>query len=511
MSFEAIGRISIESPGRLDPPADLTVFPLPMGATGLQDAAGRLPGEAAAIVDSVTGRGDFAGEAGRTLLLHTAGPPLPRVLLAGMGAPGSLTRESIRRISASALRQAQDLRAGRVRFVLPFPECALDPADQAALVAEGAELGAYRYLDCRTVDRDRFVQVSELLLSFTQGDPGAAAEQSVKKARVLSAGVRLARDLTHSPGNLMTPEMLAGEAGRVAAQNGLALAVMDGDACRVEGMNAFLGVAGGSSQPPRFIRLDYDCGITGAPRIGLVGKGITFDSGGISIKPRQDMHLMKFDMAGAAAIIGAMSCLRGLEIPVHVTAAIPAAENLPGGRALKPGDVLRAFDNRTIEVLNTDAEGRLILADALAWMVSRVRPAAILDMATLTTAVFMALGRYGAGFMSNDDGLAARLAGAAERSGERVWRLPLWEELSEHLKSDTADLRNIADPVSGGGALMAAAFLRHFVGVTPWVHVDIAGAAWSEKDRPLHPKGASGYGVRLVVEFVRGFGEARSD
>ena len=234
-----------------------------------------------------------------------------------------------------------------------------------------------------------------------------------------------------------------------------------------------------------------------------MGKGLTFDSGGISIKPSAKMDEMKYDMCGGAAVLGIMSVVRDVGVPVNVVGAIPSCENLSGGSAYKPGDILRSYSGKTIEVLNCDAEGRLILADALSYVAQNYKPAAIIDMATLTGAVVIALGHYGAGLITPDDRLADRITRAAQRTQERIWRLPLWEEMNEHLKSSFADLKNIGDAGAGAGTIVGGAFLSNFVHQVPWAHIDIAGTAWWEKDRPYLPKGPSGYGVRLVLDALR--------
>jgi leucyl aminopeptidase len=234
-----------------------------------------------------------------------------------------------------------------------------------------------------------------------------------------------------------------------------------------------------------------------------VGKGLTFDSGGISIKPAAKMEEMKYDMCGGAVVLGVLSIVRDLGIGVHVVGAVPSTENLSGGSAYKPGDILRSYSGKTIEVQNCDAEGRLILADALAYVAKNHKPAAIIDLATLTGAVVIALGHYGAGLLSTEDALAARLEEASRRTGERLWRLPLWEEMGEHLKSDFADLKNIADGSAGAGTIVGGTFLSQFVEKIPWAHIDIAGTAWWEKDRPYMPKGPTGYGVRLILDTLR--------
>jgi leucyl aminopeptidase len=298
----------------------------------------------------------------------------------------------------------------------------------------------------------------------------------------------------------MTPSDLAREARQVARKKGVTLRILDVARMKKLGMHALLGVARGSSEPAKFIILEYYGRRKSDPPIALVGKGLTFDSGGISIKPSEKMDEMKSDMAGGAAVMGAIMAAAELKLPVNVVGLIPATENLPGGRAYKPGDILKSLSGQTIEVITTDAEGRLILADALTYA-SRYRPAAIIDLATLTGACIVALGGQVIGMLGNDDGLKSQIRRAADRTGERVWELPLWEDYHELIKSDIADFKNSGG--RAGGTITAAAFLSKFVGNVPWVHLDIAGPSWLTKDKPYIPKGASGVGVRLMVQVLR--------
>jgi leucyl aminopeptidase len=324
--------------------------------------------------------------------------------------------------------------------------------------------------------------------------------ESARRAEAIAKAVIFARDLVSRPGNEMTPSDLAREARQVARKKGVTLRILDVARMKKLGMHALLGVARGSSEPAKFIILEYYGRRKSDPPIALVGKGLTFDSGGISIKPSEKMDEMKSDMAGGAAVMGAIMAAADLKLPVNVVGLIPATENLPGGRAYKPGDILKSLSGQTIEVITTDAEGRLILADALTYA-TRYRPAAIIDLATLTGACIVALGDQVIGMLGNDDGLKSQIRRAADRTGERVWELPLWEDYHELIKSDVADFKNSGG--RAGGAITAAAFLSKFVGNVPWVHLDIAGPSWLTKDKPYIPKGASGVGVRLMVQVLR--------
>ena len=335
---------------------------------------------------------------------------------------------------------------------------------------------------------------------------GDGAEAQVRLAQTVYSGVKLARDLGNEPPIVCTPTRLAGVAEEIAARGGMKLTVLDRPQMEELGMGALLGVARGSAEPPKFIVLEYGAKGQGKT-IALVGKGITFDSGGISIKPAEKMDEMKMDMMGAAAVLGTMSVLADLKpANVHVVGIVGATENLPSGTAFKPGDILTAMNGVTIEIRNTDAEGRLVLADALSYA-QRFEPDAIIDLATLTGSVVVALGNHVSGLVTNNVELASRVKAAGDRTGELVWELPLLPEHREAVKSKVADIRNSAGRIAG--AIKASAFLEHFVDGRPWVHLDIAGTAFAEEQpKPYAPEGATGVGVRLLVELIRGYAEA---
>jgi leucyl aminopeptidase len=313
--------------------------------------------------------------------------------------------------------------------------------------------------------------------------------------------VNMARDLSNSPGNEVNPSYLAQQAQEIAAKTTLRCHVLDVDGIREHQMGCLLGVAQGSEQPPAFIILEHAPKGSQEKPIVLVGKGITFDSGGISIKPAANMEDMKMDMSGGAAVLGAMQALAQLDYPHRVVGLVPASENLPNGNAVKPGDILRAMSGKTVEVINTDAEGRLILADALAYAVQELKPACMIDLATLTGAVVVALGSQATGMMGTDAAMMDRLRAAGDYSAERVWELPLFEEYSKQIKSDFADIKNVSSGREAG-SIIGGAFLKEFVGDTPWVHLDIAGTAWTRENRPYIPKGATGVGIRLLVKAL---------
>lgn len=474
----------------------------------------QLPAEASALLGAegpaalALASGDFKADPNEVLLVYSGHPAFPRVLLLGTGQAKDLTLERVRSTAAAAARRARDLGVARALFALPFPGVtAWSAAEQLTAAVEGVHLGTWQFTELKTVDREKFRSIGQAAFLLPEGGAKGEYEAALHRGRVRAEGVMLARELAQTPANLMTPAVLARAAEQMAREAGLKATILEREECESLGMGLFLGVARGSDEPPKFIVLEYESGRKDAPKVALVGKAVTFDAGGISLKPAAGMHEMKWDMCGGAAVIGAMKCLRALACPVDVVAVVPAVENLPSGRATKPGDVHRSYLGKTVEILNTDAEGRLILADALGWAVRNHKPAAVVDLATLTGAVLVALGHHGAAVLTNDDALMARLDTAARSSGERIWRLPIWEEYPEHLKSDTADLKNIADGNAGGGTIAGGAFLREFVEETPWAHIDIAGTAYWDKDRPHLPKGPSGYGVRLLLDLLEGYGQ----
>lgn len=447
-------------------------------------------------IAEVVAAGDVTGKRFETLVLYPpGGAPARRVLLVGIGEEARLDAPAAREVSATALRRARELGARTVAMpVLRTGSLADSVAAQAQV--EGAVTGLYRFEGYRSkTPQDRQPDPDVLLVNGA----GDAAAQGVERGKIIADGVCLARDLVNEPGNMMTPTTLAERAARLAAETGLKLEVLERAQMRALGMGILLAVAEESEQPPQLIVLEHNPGGSDAPPVVLVGKGVTFDSGGISIKPAEDMWRMKDDMAGAAAVIGALGVAARLRLPARVIGIAPCAENLPGGRAQKPGDVYTGMTGKTMEVISTDAEGRMLLADALAYA-ERYAPAAVIDIATLTGTQQMAFGPLAAALFANEDQLASGLLEAAHHSGERLWRMPLYEEYLEAIKSQVADVKNSGG--RSGGIGTSAKFLEHFTGNYPWAHIDMASMAWSEEDKPAKPKGASGYGVRLFVEFL---------
>ncbi len=380
-----------------------------------------------------------------------------------------------------------------------LPAAGVSARERAQATVEGALLGTYRF------DKYLKEKSGKALASLAVVEPErrqqAAARDGMRLGQIGAAATTLARDLVNEPANVVTPSYLAARAQEIAKAGRLRVRVLDGDACAKLGMGAFIGVAQGSQEPPRFIHLTYAPGRRARRRVAIIGKGITFDSGGLDLKSADGMLRMKGDMSGAAAVLGVFQALPRLRLPVEVHGLIAATENMPSGTAQRPGDIVRAMNGLTIEIGNTDAEGRLTLADALAYAVKEIEPQEMVDLATLTGAVVIALGLGITGLFATQDAVADRLLGAARDSGERMWRLPLHDEYKDGLKSDIADLNNVSSQ-RGAGAIVAALFMRDFAGGLPYAHLDIAGTAFSERELPLGPKGATGVAVRTLLAYL---------
>jgi leucyl aminopeptidase len=445
--------------------------------------------------------GDMRGRATDEVLLYGTGSGPKRVLLLGVGEADALTPESIRRFVGRGVRAAEKLRLGSLSVSLDgLP--GVDAETRAQAAAEGASLAAWRFTELKAPDEDDpAVEVGAVdFVGRAKPRDRDALQTGVIAGSILGRATNLARTLQSRPGNVATPSHLAAEAERVAAGMNLRVTAFDEARMAEEGMQAILAVSRGSEEEARFIILEYRGGPKRAAPLILVGKGLSFDAGGISLKPAEGMESMKFDMSGGAAVIAAMQAIAELGVRANVVGLIASSENLPSGSALKPGDVIGTLAGKTVEVLNTDAEGRLILADALTYG-ARMRPAAMVDCATLTGGVVVALGHHASAVFGNDDDLVAEVIAAGEASGERCWRLPLWEVYEKQLRSNTADLQNIGGrPAS---SITAACFLSEFVGDAKWAHLDIAGTAYGDGDVPYLRKGGYGLPTRLLVEWVR--------
>jgi leucyl aminopeptidase len=417
-----------------------------------------------------------------------------RLVVVGLGKKTEITVERVRRSAAAAIQAVRSL--GICECAVALQNMPGLPNDSAALVVEGAVLGNYCFAEYRQAEDTGVAALTLLCPPSTVVDDLVAA---LRKAQTVSRWVLYARDLVSHPGNITTPAYLADRALELAGRFGLRCHVLDRVELEKLGMGGVIGVGKGGQEPPCFVVLEY-VGVRAPKRpVVLIGKGVTFDTGGISLKPRENMERMKDDMAGAAAVLAATMAAAELGLPVRLLTLIPLAENMPDGRAYKPGDILRMLGGKTVEIVNTDAEGRLLLADALMYA-QQFRPSVVIDLATLTGACMIALGTAASGLMGNDRRLLAALQQAGERCGERLWELPIWDEYGEAMKSDVADLKNAGGPY--GGAVSAGWFLKQFIGDTSWAHIDIAGTAWEEKGTAINPKGATGVGVRLLVDYL---------
>jgi leucyl aminopeptidase len=415
-----------------------------------------------------------------------------RLLLVGVGAPNQRSLAEIRRAAALAAKQAAEAGGS----VLVWPVVAVPGASTEAIVqaiVEGVGLASYRFHRYRSSDTASRIERLVIVGS------GTAVQDGVRRGRLVSEAVAFARDLTNEPGNVLDPEHLSGIAWEVAQEVGLTCAIYDRALLEELGAGAILAVGQGSRREPRLVHLVYRPGSAVALRVALIGKAVTFDSGGLSIKPAEGMERMKGDMTGGAAVLSVLRALPALGLPVEVHGIIAAAENMPDGEAFRPGDILRTLSGKTVEVISTDAEGRLLLADALTFAVQQGAQL-LVDIATLTGACAVALGRGGSGLFATDEAARDLLLRAASEAGERVWPLPLWDEYRELLRSEHADLKNSAG--RWGAAINAALFLREFTGGRPWLHLDIAGPAWAEQAGPFGPPGATGHGVRTLLRFL---------
>ena len=503
-------QVTVDARNPAEVAADLLVVPVPK----LSAPRPRLPARAAALdrrlggpLAAVIASGDFSGKAGEAQLVYprNAGR-MRRVLLLGIGEEAKLDAEALRTAAGSAVGQAAKRKAARVVFVVPTLR-KLRPAAVAQALAEGAVLADYRFDTYSRNGADAPGHVTAFTLCLERGGELRAARAAARTGVILAESQNLARQLSNEPANALPPAALALAAQRVAKEVGLRVRVFDVAEMKRRKMGGILAVGAGSANPPRLIVLEHGRAAA-KPRGGrrraticLVGKGITFDSGGISIKPSASMEEMKHDMSGAAAVVGALRACALLGIPHHVVGVIAAAENLPSATAYRPGDIVTAMSGKTIEVLNTDAEGRVVLADALHYARTEFEPAAMIDLATLTGACVVALGKWASGLFGNDEKLIALAREAGETTGERLWPLPLWDAHKKHIRSEVASVKNTGGRDAGSST--AAAFLAAFVGDTPWVHLDIAGTAWVGKGSPYQPFGATGVGVRLLLELLR--------
>jgi len=445
----------------------------------------------------------FKAEFRKTDLRDATGGPAERVLLVGLGSAGDVDVERLRRAAALASKCAQSLEVPS--FTLWISAAVADlaggPEANGVALAEGALMAGYSYQEAKGKGSRKPAATKTCVLT----GPGAAFRAGARRGAALAEGNALARDLANAPANLLRPKDLAAEARKLArGGDRITCQVLSEAAMAKLGMGLFLGVSRGSAEPAQLIHLTYKPKGRSKGRIALVGKGLTFDSGGISLKPGAKMDEMKYDMCGGAAVLGVFRALRDLDVPFEVHGLVGATENMPGGKATKPGDVHTGMNGTTVEVLNTDAEGRLVLADVLAYTVKKVKPDTVIDLATLTGAVIVALGHEYTGLFANTPELRDALVAAGEESGELCWPLPLTDVHKEQMKGTVGDLKNLNAPGQGAGSTAGAAFLAHFVGDdVEWAHLDIAGTAWGTRERDyVGGSLGSGVGVRLLMQYL---------
>jgi leucyl aminopeptidase len=470
------------------------------GETRLEEETALVDGVMGGVISQLVSTGEIKGKLNQNVVIHTLGKlSAPRLAVVGLGKKADLTLDKIRGAIAEVCRLLQRrnvLTASAVTAGVSIGK--IDLSGSAQAMTEGALLGLYTFRK-HVTNAPEYGDFSRLTIIDSSANNITALQEGVRIGSIVATATILARDMVNEPSNFMTPTDLAAAASKIANQHSLEITILDKDQVRDLGMGAFLGVSQGSQQPPKFIVLRYNGKQTNGIDVALVGKGITFDSGGISIKPSEGMSDMKGDMAGGASVIAAIGAIAELKAKVNVMAIVAATENLPSGTALKPGNVLKSMSGKTIEIITTDAEGRLTLADAIGY--ARKQGARIIiDIATLTGAIQVALGNICTGVFGNNQDLINRVISAGEKAGERAWQMPMFDEYKEQNKSDVADIRN-----SGGrpaSSITAAQFLAEFAGDTPWVHLDIAGTSDTDKERGYLVKGATGVPVRTLLNFL---------
>jgi leucyl aminopeptidase len=446
-------------------------------------------------------RGEIKGKPGELTVLHSLGKmPVERVAVMGLGKKEEFKLDKIRGAVAEACRALRHKKVSDItvsaRPIVEGRKVALE--DYAQAITEGAILGLYAFRKHITKEND-YTEVKKITLLSSKEDKLPLIKQGSNKGKIIAEAVCLARDMVNEPANYMTPTAMAEIAQKIASENKIAITVLEREEMQKLGMGALLGVSQGSVQPPKLIMLTYKGRKSGDIDLALVGKGITFDTGGISLKTATGMEEMKSDMSGGASVIAAIMSIAQLKLKINVTSVIPAVENMPDGSAIRPSDILTALTGKTIEIISTDAEGRLILCDALGY-INKSKPKAIVDIATLTGACTIALGKQCSGILGNNQSLVDKVIAAGTEAGEAIWQLPLFEDYKENINSDVADIKNSGS--GGAGTITGALFLSEFVGDTPWAHMDIAGTAFGDKDRKYNIKGGTGVPVRTLVNLA---------
>ncbi len=477
--------------------ADAAVVHIFEGEEGLSGVTQAIDKALDMSISNLIKVGEIKGKFGDVSIIHTLGKlPWRIVAVVGLGKHQDFTVDKVRGIAGEFCRSLRKLNCHTVAVTLHGLEDGIESEVLVQAIVEGSLLGLYSF---NRYKEPGYKDIEEILIVEGDRNKIPALESGIRKGKIMAEATVLARDMINEPSNSMTPIQMSELAQDIAHKYALKFKAFDADDLKAMGMGGLLGVAKGSNEPPKLLTLSYRGDEETESCIGFIGKGVTFDSGGISIKPSERMEEMKGDMAGGAAVIAAIKAIAELKLKLNVTVIVPATENLPSGTAVKPGDILKAMNGKTIEVINTDAEGRLILADALSYAVKE-KLSPLVDLATLTGACVVALGTSYSGLFSNNQELTDRIIEAGTKTGEKLWRMPVAEEYREQIKSEIADIKNVGNRY--GGAITAALFLREFVGDTPWVHLDIAGTACSDKESGYIVKGGTGVGVRTLVELA---------
>ena len=448
-------------------------------------------------INQIIKLGDFKAEKESTATLYTTEMKTPRILLVGLGKTSELDLETLRKTSGTISRKIRDKNTKAGIDLESFQHNNLTQEKTAEALTQSIIMGSYNPKYYKTKKLEKIKQLEEITLFHPKLNK--TTEKHIETGKIIGEAVNYCRKLAWGPGNIITPTMLAEEAEKIGAKYKIKTTIYDREQAKQIGLHSFLAVAQGTEEPPKFITMEY--GTEHPETIALIGKGITFDTGGISLKSRDGMPSMKTDMTGGAIVLAALEAAARLDLKLHIIGIIPATDNMPDGKAYHPGDVIQSYSGQTIEVVSTDAEGRMIINDALSYAADKYKPKAMFDFATLTGSIHVAVGDHAIGYFSNQDWVAEKIENASGDSGEKVWRMPLWDEYAEQLESDVADFKHTGG--RPGGAVTAAKFLEKFVMDTPWAHLDIAGHAEQKKDHGYNPKGSKGPAVRLVVQMLR--------
>ena len=494
-------KISVKSGAAEKESTDVIVISLFENTKKIPSELSSLDKASGGFISNLLQNKDFTGKLNETVMIPTYKKAIPkRILLVGLGKTTELSSDKVRQAAGTATRVIQGKRFKSPSMLLYKTEYkGISIEDITRSVVEGVLLSLYNFTMYKTLKKEDKAVINNFTLIVQKKDVLAKVKSVAKNTQTVAEAVCFTRDIVNMAGSDATPTFLANKAKEIAKKTGVKCRTLSRPDMKRLGMGGILNVSRGSSQPPKFIILEYNTRKKNNDTIVLIGKGVTFDSGGISLKPGANMDLMKADMAGAAAVLGAFKAISNLKPATHIVGLVPCTENMPSGSALKPGDIIKCMSGKTVEILNTDAEGRLILADAIAYA-KRYKPDAVIDLATLTGACVAALGTFTSGMLGNNDKLKERVKHAGEKSHERVWELPLWKEYYELIKSNIADIKNTGGRYAG--TITAACFLGEFVEDFPWVHLDIAGTFLVEKDTPYIRKGATGVGVRLLTRLI---------